>query len=258
MTTRNTIEQLAERLAIAERNLEPIEPIREILDSVEDAYAVQAAIMNARESHSNPLIGRKVGLTSPAVQAQLGVDQPDYGRLLADMLITDGAIRLSELIQPKIEAEIAFLIKRDVLQADRETLVASIEAVAPSFEIVDSRIKDWRIGFFDTVADNASSSRFILGESRVDPSEIDLAEVEMRMLVNGEELSRGAGRDCLGDPLNALQWVAEMSIRQGIPLRGGEWVLSGALGPMVALAPGMEVRAEFTGLGDVAATTKEG
>ncbi|QNO37368.1 fumarylacetoacetate hydrolase family protein [Protaetiibacter sp. SSC-01] len=232
----------------------PIAPIASTLRSLEEAYEVQALHMAERESADNPLVGHKVGLTSDAVRRQLGVDQPDFGILLADMEIHDrGQIDMRRLIQPKVEAEIAFVLDTDVDELDRESVLRAVEYATPALEIVDSRIQDWRIGLFDTVADNASSGMYVLGEAAVDPRRIDLREVVMRMSIDGEVASTGRGADCLGDPVEALVWVARTAAAQGRPLRAGEVVLSGALGPMVALRPGMSVVAEVDGLGRVAA-----
>lgn len=249
------IRTAARALSTALATRRPIEPISPTLRSLEEAYAVQALLMGERETDDNPLVGHKVGLTSDAVRAQLGVDQPDFGILLADMELRDGAtIDMRRLIQPKAEAEIAFVLAADVDEVDRQSVLAAVEYAAPALEIVDSRIVDWRIALFDTVADNASSGLYVLGTDAVDPREVDLREVHMTMSVDGEVVSTGRGSDCLGDPVEALVWVARTAAAQGRPLRAGEVVLSGALGPMVALRAGTEVVAEITGVGRVAAT----
>lgn len=249
------IRDVARALSVALATRRPIEPIASSLGSLEDAYAVQALLMGERESDDNPLVGHKVGLTSEAVRAQLGVDQPDFGILLADMELRDGAvIDMRRLIQPKVEAEIAFVLADDVEDVDRDAVLAAVEYAAPALEIVDSRIIDWRIGLFDTVADNASSGLYVLGGDAVDPRGVDLREVLMTMTVDGEVVSTGRGADCLGDPVEALVWVARTAAAQGRPLRAGEVVLSGALGPMVTLRAGVEVVADITGIGSVTAT----
>lgn len=256
---------IARRLTDAQTSRTPIPPVRDVLGSdLSDAYAVQEIIIAARESAANPRVGRKVGLTSPAVQAQLGVDQPDFGVLLADMDATALAeIPSDELIQPKIEAEVAFVLGADILDAGRDAVVAAIAEVVPALEIVDSRIEDWRISIVDTIADNASSALYVLGEPRLRLTEVVPAEVTMTLTANGEVVSTGDGRACLGDPINALVWVAKTALSLGRPLRAGEVVLSGALGPMVPFPPGTRIEATIDGLGTVSAvagrktTTKE-
>lgn len=248
------IREAALALARAHATRTPIEPIAPLLRNLDEAYRVQALLMADRETDDNPLVGHKVGLTAEAVRAQLGVDQPDFGILLADMELRGGAaIDMRRLIQPKVEAEIAFVLADDVDDTRRDAVLAAVEYVTPALEIVDSRIVDWRIGLFDTVADNASSGLYLLGEETVDPRDIELREVTMTMAVDGEVVSTGRGVDCLGDPVEALVWVARTAATQGRPLRAGEVVLSGALGPMVTLQAGTEVVAEISGVGRVAA-----
>lgn len=248
------IRSAARALTEALESRAPIEPIAATLTSLDEAYAVQALHMAERESADNPLVGHKVGLTADAVRAQLGVDQPDFGILLADMEIRPGGqIDMRRLIQPKVEAEIAFVLDADVDALDREAVLRAVEYATPALEIVDSRIRDWRIGLFDTVADNASSGMYVLGDDTVDPRRVDLREVAMTMTIDGEVASTGRGADCLGDPVEALVWVARMAASQGRPLRAGEVVLSGALGPMVALRPGMTITAQISDVGSVSA-----
>jgi 2-keto-4-pentenoate hydratase len=200
----------------------------------------------------NPRIGRKVGLTAPAVQKQLGVDQPDFGVLLADMEIPDGGVLpAAALLQPRIEAEIAFVLGSDIPHADRRSVADAVCAAVPALEIVDSRIADWDITIVDTIADNASSGLFVLGGPRIGLEGFAPDAVSMTMRRNGEIVSSGTGKDCLGDPLNALVWVADTALRLGRPLRAGEIVLSGALGPMVPVHQGDLFEAEISTLGAV-------
>ncbi|WP_232711542.1 2-keto-4-pentenoate hydratase [Microbacterium lacus] len=199
------------------------------------------------------LIGRKIGLTSAAVQAQIGVDRPDFGVLFDDMLYDDGTeIPFARLLQPKVEAEVAFLLGSDILNADDTGAVrAAVELAYPALEIVDSRIADWRIGITDTVADNASSGVFVIGRHGVSLDEVEPLDVEMSMTRRDALVSSGAGRDCLGDPLNALAWLAGTAIEFGEPLRAGDLVLSGALGPVVAADPGDRFVAHIEPLGTI-------
>jgi 2-keto-4-pentenoate hydratase len=231
-------------------------PLRDILaaDDAEGAYAVQAINTNFWEDIGRRVVGRKVGLTAKAVQAQLGVTQPDFGVLFDDMGIEDGGTLLaSRVLQPKAEAEIALILGADLVgptitRADVEAAVASVCA---AIEIVDSRIADWKITFADTVADNGSSAMYVLGKVRLPLAGLDLWTCGMALEVNDEVASLGAGVACLGHPLNAATWLAQTLADLGEPLRAGDVVLTGALGPMVAIRPGDFVKASIGGLGSV-------
>ncbi|MBL0885925.1 2-keto-4-pentenoate hydratase [Myceligenerans indicum] len=233
-----------------------IPPLREEIGAgdVDAAYAVQAELTRRRVARGGHVVGRKVGLTSPAVQAQLGVDQPDLGVLFADMQVRDGAVvPAGTLLQPRIEAEVAFRLGQDLTgELDPAKVRDAVEHAVAALEIVDSRIEDWDIGIVDTVADNGSSALFVLGGVRRTLDELEPRDVRMSLSVDGRVVSTGSGEDCLGDPLAALLWLARTAQRQGDPLRAGEVVLSGALGPMVAVVPGTTVRADITSLGPVA------
>ncbi len=247
------IEEAAARLRTAAGTGRPCSPIR-ALDafSIPDAYAIQELALAPRITPANPRIGRKVGLTSPAVQQQLGVDQPDFGVLLADMAIADGGeLPSSALLQPRIEAEIAFVLGADVPDAHPASIRRAVAYAVAALEIVDSRVAGWDITIVDTIADNASSGLFVLGAERLGLDEFEPATVSMTLRRNGDVVSSGTGADCLGDPLNALAWVAETAIRLGRPLRAGEVVLSGALGPMVPVQPGDLFEAQISTLGSV-------
>lgn len=257
--TASNIENVAAALLDAQRNAKPLAPIAgELEGNLDAAYVVQELVMTERENPTNPRIGRKVGLTSPAVQKQLGVDQPDFGVLLADMDVSSHEeVDSSTLLQPKIEAEIAFVMAKDVDDPSRESVLDAVDYMVPALEIVDSRIANWEITIVDTVADNASSGLFVLGEERKRLNDLDPVSVTMTMTINGETVSEGNGAACLGDPRNALVWVAQTAHRLGRPLRAGEVVLSGALGPMAPFPPGSDVRAEISGLGSVHATASK-
>lgn len=248
------------RLLESWRSRVAVDPVERELEGggLDAAYEVQEIIIAGRESAANPRVGRKVGLTSPAVQQQLGVDQPDFGVLLRDMQVSGGErVPMGALIQPKVEAEIAFVLKDDVLEPTREAVVAAVDYATPALEIVDSRIRDWKISITDTIADNASSAMFVLGDERVPLEGLDTVGAEMSMSVGGETVSTGSGAACLGDPINALVWVAETAARLGRPLRAGEVVLSGALGPMAVLEPGAVVEATISGVGTVRVTASD-
>jgi 2-keto-4-pentenoate hydratase len=239
-----------------------VAPLRDGLEptDVAGAYAVQAANTAYWTGAGRRIVGRKVGLTAKAVQAQLGVDQPDFGVLFDDMTIADGGVLLaSKVLQPKAEAEVAFVMCADVLDpaATVETVTASIAHAVAAIEIVDSRISDWKITFADTVADNGSSAFYVLGSDPQRLDGLDLWTCGMALEVNGEVASLGAGVACLGHPLNAVTWLARTLAQRGEGLRSGDVVLSGALGPMVAIAPGDHVKASIGGLGSCSFTYTE-
>ncbi|MCW2943916.1 MAG: 2-hydroxypenta-2,4-dienoate hydratase [Actinoallomurus sp.] len=251
--------QAVERLTAAEASRSPCAPVRDLLgtDDIAGAYAVQKALIQARLATGRSVVGRKIGLTNPKVQAQLGVDQPDFGFLLDDMRCHEqDPIDHTRLLQPKVEAELAFVLKADLDHDGPITdgqVREAIDYAVPALEIVDSRVAGWDISIVDTVADNASSGLFVLGESRVPLDELDPVAVSMTLRRNGEQVSAGSGADCLGDPVTAVAWLATTARDYGDPLRAGEVILSGALGPMVPIEAGDEFVAELTGLGSVRA-----
>ncbi len=257
------VRQAADRLLEAERRHEPGRPVRDLIGSTDIAvaYAVQQAVIDTRIAAGARRIGRKIGLTSAAVQQQVGVDQPDFGVLLDDMAYRDGAeIPAGRLLQPRAEGEIAFVLASDIDDPElpREKLSATVAYACAAIEVVDSRVADWDIAITDTVADNASSGAFVLGQEQVPLTGFVPREVTMRMTVNGQERSSGTGAACLGDPLDALWWLARTSIEFGAPLRAGEVILSGALGPLVPVRAGDVVTSEVSGLGRVTVTFTRG
>lgn len=249
----------AERLLAAADKRDPCAPVRDVLGAVDvdGAYQVQRRLTELRIAEGAVVSGRKIGLTSPAVQRQLGVDQPDFGVLFADMDVSGRAeVPMSRLLQPKAEAEIAFVLATDLDGDDigPADVRASVAYATPALEIVDSRIADWDISITDTVADNASSGLYVLGESRLPLKAFEPRAATMRMYADDTLVSEGNGAACLGDPLNALLWLARTARAYGEPLRAGQVVLSGALGPMVSVCPGTTVFAEISNLGTVSAT----
>ena len=266
----DAVAQAAERLTLAARTGVPAAPVRDVLGSTDVAlaYEAQNVLTAARKAAGARVVGRKVGLTSPVVQRQLGVGQPDFGVLFDDMLVPSGGdIDSGRLIAPKAEAEIAFVLSAGVdgfaagvspaapiSAADRAAAAAAVDYAVAALEIVDSRVADWDITITDTVADNASSALYVLGDKRVPVSEFAPAEVTMKLEKNGEPASSGNGAACLGDPLNALIWLARTAASFGAPLRAGDVVLSGALGAMVTAEPGTEITAELSTLGRVSVT----
>lgn len=244
-----TIQTVADDLLAARRKGAAIAAVRSRLPAKDltAAYAVQKLNIDRLVAGGRRRVGRKIGLTSEAVQRQLGVDSPDFGVLLDDMDFSAGDITLKGLIAPRVEAEFALRLARDITQAGLAgaALAPFVEAVAVSVEIVDSAT-NWDIDIVDTIADNASSCGFAVGAWRAFSPELGLPVRAMRLLRDGELISQGVGAATLGDPLNALAWLAEASIAVGDPLRAGEVVLSGALGPMAALTAG-DYRVEIDG-----------
>lgn len=254
----------ADRLETAAEKRRPCSPVRDLLGGtdVAGAYAVQRLLTERRLAAGAVVTGRKIGLTSPAVQKQLGVDQPDFGVLFAGMDVSRLAeVPTARLLQPKAEAEIAFVLAADLDADDLDpaTVRAAVDYASPALEIVDSRIADWDISLTDTVADNASSGLYVLGAAQLPLTAFEPRETTMRMYADDVLVSEGDGAACLGDPLDALLWLARTARDYGDPLRAGQVVLSGALGPMVSVAAGVTVRAEISGLGTVGAafTDKE-
>ncbi len=241
-----------ERLSQAQATRVPCAPVRDLIGTgdLAAAYAVQQGLVQARIAGGARVVGRKIGATSKAVQDQLGVDQPDFGYLLDDMDVSaHDPISMRTLLQPRVEGEVAFLLARDI--DDDEITIdvvrAAVDVALPALEIVDSRIADWAIGFTDTVADNASSGLFVVGTDGRSLDELEPRDVTMSLTINGEERSSGNGAACLGDPLEALRWLAVQAKRFGDPLRAGHLILSGALGPFVPFAPGDRVVTTISG-----------
>ena len=248
-----THEELALRLRDAYTG-GAVPPMRDGLEPTDavGAYAVQTINTRYWEAQGRRIVGRKAGLTAKAVQAQLGVDQPDFGVLFDDMRIADGGtLSSAHCLQPKAEAEIAFVLAADLPSPDTtpELVAAAVATVHAAIEIVDSRIADWKITFGDTVADNGSSAFFVLADQGLPLAGLDLAGAAMVMRYNGKEVSTGVGAAALGHPLNAAAWLAQTLATRGEPLRAGDILLAGALGPMVALTPGDKVEIEVAGVG---------
>jgi 2-keto-4-pentenoate hydratase len=258
VTSQDAIAAAVERLAVAQETRVPCAPVRDLIgtDDLPAAYAVQQGLVQRRLDAGAKVVGRKIGATSEAVQRQLGVDQPDFGYLLDEMDVSHGVdgtpISMRALLQPRVEAEVAFVLGSDIAPDDEaditlEAVRAAVDVAIPALEIVDSRIADWQIGFTDTVADCASSGLFVVGRDGRKLDEVEPRDVVMSLTINGEERSAGTGAACLGDPLEALRWLAVQAFRFGDPLRAGQVILSGALGPFVPFAPGDRVAASISG-----------
>lgn len=249
-------QQIAQDLRIAAKTKRALAPLSTTyqLSDVNDAYAVQQINTQHRVDAGARIIGKKIGLTSLAVQQQLGVGQPDFGVLFHDMEVLNGlSVSMSDLMQPRAEAEVAFVLGED-LDYEHLTIVdimAAIDYALPAIEIVDSRIADWKIGITDTVADNASASHFVLGHTPRTLDEFDVVGCQMEMVKNGEMMSTGTGGACMGSPLNAVLWLAKKMFEMEVPLEAGEVILSGALGPVVDFGAGDEVVAVIEELGKV-------
>jgi len=249
-------QDLAIRLRDAHLNRQPIAPLRNEIgtEDIDLAYQIQYINTSYRLDQGARITGKKIGLTSLAVQKQLGVDQPDFGILFNDMEVLNGlSLSLKELMQPKAEAEIAFVLGED-LDQENLTIVDVINAIdyaLPAIEIVGSRIENWDIRFTDTVADNASASHYVIGHTPRTLDEFDMVNCGMKMYNHDKEVSTGTGAACMGSPLNATLWLAKKMVDLGTPLQAGELIFSGALGPMHTVAEGDVVRAEFEGLGSV-------
>lgn len=252
----------ADALWKASQDGQAITPLRERYPhfSAADAYVVQDVNTRRQTDAGARLVGRKIGLTARSVQQQLGVDQPDFGMLFAHMAYADGEpIPWSYLMQPKVEAEVALVMERDLSESG-VTVAELLRATAfalPAIEVVGSRIADWNIRFVDTVADNASSSAFVLGGTPVALDGLDLRLAGMVMERRGEQVSLGAGAACLGHPLNAAVWLANTMAKLGRGLQAGDVVLTGALGSMVPVRPGDVFEARINGLGSVRAAFGE-
>jgi 2-keto-4-pentenoate hydratase len=250
------IRDLADELWRAGQTAVPVQPLTDRhpeLD-IEDAYAIQTANVDRRVDGGAHLCGRKVGLTAKPMQQLLGVDEPDYGVLTDDMFVEDGdEVPMSRLVQPRIEAEMAFVMERD-LAGPGVTVANALAAVAgvlPALEIVDSRVADWRIKLVDTVADNASSGLLVLGGTLRRVVDLDLRLIGVAVSRGGELVDTGAGAAALGNPIRCVAWLANKLAAFGATLRAGDVVLPGAVHRMVPVRPGDSFRAEFDRLGAV-------
>lgn len=249
------IAEHAAQLHRALREGQPLEPLSERVAGLglDDAYAISTALLELRLADGERVVGKKIGATSVAVQRMLKVDQPDFGFLTDRMEIANGGtLSLDGLLQPRAEGEIAFHLNKDLRGPGitHHDVLAATEAVSACFEIVDSRIRDWRIGITDTVADNASAAAFVLGERRVPPRGLDLGTLGMVVEKNGEVVATGAGAAALGSPVNCVAWLANTLGRLGTSLRAGEVILSGALVPLVPVQRGDHMRVRIGTLGD--------
>jgi len=238
--------------ALIERK--PVDPLTDRIPSItiEDAYQIQLRMIQRRLDGGETVVGKKIGVTSKIVMDMLKVDQPDFGQMTSGMVFNEGeTIRCDTMIAPKAEAEVAFLLKRDLMGpgVTAADVLRATDCVMPCFEIVDSRIKDWKIKIQDTVADNASCGVLTLGGLRKDPRNLDLALAGMVLEKNGELVSTSAGAAVQGSPVNAIAWLANTLGRLGIGLKAGEIILSGSQSPLVPVKPGDSLVCSVGGLG---------
>lgn len=260
--TAQTIESIAEKIRDAESTGNLIPPVKDELPeaTIETAYRVQQVNTDHHRQSGRLMTGRKIGLTSPAVQRQLGVDQPDFGILWSDTEYQDGQeIPYSKLHQPKIECEVALVLGKSLTGANTgiAELMQAVDYVVPALEVVGSRIAEWKISIYDTIADNASSGVYVLGGPARKLDGLDLRLCGMVMERDGQPVSTGCGAACMGHPLHAAVWLARTMIENNMPLQAGDVVLTGALGPMVNVNPGDVFTARINGLGSVRASFSE-
>ena len=253
--TPELIQQCGDELFDAMQNRTTLKPFTERFDdiTIEDAYHISLRMIERRVEAGEKIIGKKIGVTSKAVQNMLNVHQPDFGFLTDKMAYSQGQeMPISEqLIQPKAEGEIAFVMKKDIIGPGltNADILAATDFVIPCFEVVDSRIEDWKIKIQDTVADNASCGLFVLGDTAVDPRKVDLTTCGMVVEKNGSVISTGAGAAALGSPVNCVTWLANTLGQFGIPLKAGEVILSGSLVPLKPVQAGDFMSVSIGGIG---------
>ncbi|MDR3422691.1 MAG: fumarylacetoacetate hydrolase family protein [Xanthobacteraceae bacterium] len=249
-----TTTEVANRILKAYETGVPIAPVRSEISGLEAAYAVQRATYDAWIKAGRKPAGHKIGLTSKAVQEQLGVHEPDYGTLFSDMILeNDAHIGSRAVLQPRVEPEVAFVLKADLAGENltAEEVIAATDYVVPAVEVCGSRVKGWDIRFEDTVADNASSGLVVLGSQKWKPVLPKLADVAVRVRLNGADCAEGRGAACLGNPANAVAWLAGALTRLGDRLRAGDVVMSGAMAKMVPAEAGSRFAADFGAFGMV-------
>ncbi|WP_219818917.1 2-keto-4-pentenoate hydratase [Streptomyces sp. SM11] len=256
------IDAAVARLTAAALSGAPCAPVREFLghDDIDAAYETQNRLTAARSAAGARPVGAKIGLTAPAVQQQFGVFRPDFGVIFDDMTYAHAEpVPLERLLQPRVEGEIAFVLGRDLDRpgAGVADVLRATEFVLPAIEIVDSRIAGWDLAITDTVADNASSGAIVLGTTPCPLAGVDLSRVGMVLERDGEPVSFGAGQACLGSPVVAVAWLARELAARGRPLRAGDVVMSGALGPMVPVGGPGRYRLALDGLGEVEAVIEK-
>ncbi|MET7768097.1 2-keto-4-pentenoate hydratase [Nocardia sp. NPDC005366] len=247
---------LAEELAVAERERVAIDKLVDRYPDIDvvDAYEIQLINIRRRLAEGAEVVGHKVGLSSKAMQQMMGVDEPDYGHLLADMEVyEERPVEADRYLFPRVEVEVGFVLGADLPGEDctEADVLAATVAYAPAIELIDSRIKDWNIGLCDTISDNASSAGFVLGRARVAPEDIDIKAIDAVLTRNGEVVAEGRSDAVLGDPVIAVAWLARKVASFGVRLRAGDIVLPGSCTRAIDARPGDVFSAEFAGLGSV-------
>jgi 2-keto-4-pentenoate hydratase len=251
-----TREELAAELADAERSRVPMAPLTSIHSDIDvvDAYEIQLINIRQRVAEGARVVGHKVGLSSEAMQKMMGVDEPDYGHLLADMeVFEDRPVPAGRFLYPRVEVEVGFILADDLPGAGctEDDVLAATAAFAPSIELIDTRIKDWKIALCDTIADNASSAGYVLGKERVSPKDVDIKAIKAVLTRNGEVVAEGRSDAVLGNPVTAVAWLARKVDSFGVRLKAGDIVLPGSCTRAIDARPGDEFVADFTGLGSV-------
>ncbi|WP_408011119.1 2-keto-4-pentenoate hydratase [Pseudalkalibacillus sp. A8] len=250
------VEKLAAELLEAERMNQPIAPLTDRYDqlSTVDSYHIQLEAVKKKLLEGRTVIGKKVGLTSTAMQNMLGVNEPDYGHLLDDMKVDNGGtVQISTMVAPKVEAEIGFILGEDLKGPNVTYLdvMMATKFVVPTIEIIDSRIADWKIKLIDTVADNGSSAKVVVGDQFSLIDQVDLRSTSMTLYKNDDLIATGAGASALGHPAHAIAWLVNKLHEYGIPLKAGELILPGALSAALVVSSGDTITAQFGSLGSV-------
>jgi len=254
-----TRDELAADLAEAERSRVPIAPLTDRNPTIDvvDAYEIQLINIRQRVAEGARVVGHKVGLSSKAMQRMMGVDEPDYGHLLDEMQVfEDSPVKAGRYLYPRVEVEVGFVLAEDLPGAGctEDDVLAATAAVAPSIELIDTRITDWKIKLCDTIADNASSAGFVLGAQRVAPGSLDVKSIDAVLTRNNEVVANGRSDAVLGNPVTAVAWLARKVEGFGVRLRKGDIVLPGSCTRAIDARPGDHFVAEFDGLGSVRLT----
>jgi 2-keto-4-pentenoate hydratase len=251
-----TRDVLAADLAQAERSRQPIAPLTAAHPEIDvvDAYEIQLINIRQRVAEGARVVGHKVGLSSLAMQQMMGVDEPDYGHLLNEMQVFENKpVTAANYLYPRVEVEVGFILAHDLPGANctEDDVLKATEAYAPSIELIDTRITDWKIALCDTIADNASSAGFVLGSGRVAPADIDITAIDAVLTRNGEVVAKGRSDAVLGNPVKAVAWLSRKVESFGVRLRAGDIVLPGSCTRAIDARPGDDFVAEFAGLGSV-------
>ena len=249
-------DELAAELAEAERSRTPISPLTDRHAGIDmvDAYEIQLINIRQRVAEGARVIGHKVGLSSEAMQKMMNVDEPDYGHLLADMeVFEDVPVAAGRFLYPRVEVEVGFILADDLPGegCTEDDVLAATAAFAPSIELIDTRITDWKIKLGDTIADNASSAGWVLGKERVSPKDVDIKGIEATLRRNGEVVAEGRSDAVLGNPVTAVAWLARKVDQFGVRLKAGDIVLPGSCTRAIDARPGDAFVADFDGLGSV-------